>query len=494
MKQVWILYFCLTLSPGVFSQVTVNEQCKTAYQDILALKFDTAKYSLALEKTTNPENLFVPYLKNYIDFLTVFIGENESRFNELEKNKSIRIDLINKLSDTSRYKKYMLGNIHLQWAVAGLKFKEYFTAAIEINKAYRLLEKNEELFPEFLPNKISLGVLHIMIGMVPEKYQWVLNIISMKGSVVQGREELTLVLEQSNQNEIYGYLKTETLFYLGFVDLNINPDPKQLQFLLEELEPNRKNNLLLTYLTITVLMRTGQNDSALKVLDEKMESDDFYPFYYLDYLRGECHLRKLNTESANRAYTFFLNRFKGRNHIKDAWRKKGWAYLFGQDTVNYLSCLEKVIDVGTDDVDIDKEALREAESGIIPNVELLKSRLLFDGGYYRKSDSILTKMDTCNLQMEEKVERVYRLGRSAHQQGKTRDAISFYKTTIINGEFIDRYFAGNSALKLGEIYENKKGFSKALFYYRLCLDLDFKEYENSIHSKAKAGIERVENE
>ncbi len=105
----------------------------------------------------------------------------------------------------------MLGNIHLQWAVARLKFKEYFTAAVEINKAYRLLEKNAEMFPEFVPNKISLGVLHIMIGMVPDKYQWLLNIISMEGSVVQGREELNHVLEQSNQNEIYSYLKVETL-------------------------------------------------------------------------------------------------------------------------------------------------------------------------------------------------------------------------------------------------------------------------------------------
>lgn len=108
----------------------------------------------------------------------------------------------------------MLGNIHLQWAVARLKFKEYFTAAIEINKAYRLLEKNSEEFPNFLPNNISLGVLHIMIGMIPEKYHWILSIVSMEGSVVEGREELTMVLEQSNQNKTYNYLKTETLFTL----------------------------------------------------------------------------------------------------------------------------------------------------------------------------------------------------------------------------------------------------------------------------------------
>ena len=40
-------------------------------------------------------------------------------------------------------KYYWLG-IHLQWAFARLKFEEYLTAAYEIQKAYSLLEENQE--------------------------------------------------------------------------------------------------------------------------------------------------------------------------------------------------------------------------------------------------------------------------------------------------------------------------------------------------------------
>ena len=486
-----MFFFCLAVNFTAFPQVKLNQQCKLAYQNVLSLRFDAAEEILAKEKSTNPENLFVPYLENYIDFLTIFIGEDEVLFHELEDNKSNRIDRIKKLSDTSRFKKYMLGNIYLQWAVARLKFKEYFTAAIEINKAYRLLDKNSKEFPGFVPNAISLGVLHIMIGMIPEKYHWILSIVSMEGSVVQGRKELTFVLEKSNQNKIYNYLKTETLFYLGFVDINLNTDPEQLVFILSELDKNRKNNLLLSYLYVNILMRSGENDQALAVLTETKKMKGYFPFFYLSFLDGECHLRKLETQKAIENYKTFLNNFKGRNFVKDAWRKTAWAYLINSDTTNYLLCMSEVIRLGYSDIDADKDAIKEAESGKLPNTELIKARLLFDGGYYQKTDSILFEIKTNSLEFEDKVERTYRLGRSAQEQGNISKSINFYKTTIVDGSDLDRYFAGNSALKLGEIYESEGNIKMAEFYYHLCTDLDFDEYENSIHSKAKAGLERI---
>jgi hypothetical protein len=472
-------------------KVELNDNCKDAYQNILALRFNAAHQKLEAEKEINPNNLFVPYLENYIDFLTVFISEDEEQFDWLEDNKSKRINTIKKLSDTSRFKKYMLGNIYLQWAVARLKFKEYITAAIEINKAYRLLEANAEEFPAFVPNNISLGVLHVMIGMVPEKYQWLLNIISMKGSVEEGRRELEYVLEESNRNETYHYLRTETLFYLGFIDLNIKPNAGQLAFLLSELALNRKGNLLLSYLSINILMRTGKNDSALFVFDENMEPDGYYPFYYLKYLSGECHLRKLDGDGASKDYHVFLSNFNGRNYVGDAWRKVGWSALIRGDSATYRNEMNKVIEFGNDDVDIDKEAKKEANAGIVPNTELIKTRLLFDGGYYIKADSVLNEISMVSLHAEEKIEWYYRRARVAHELGNIGQAKSYYNETIEIGSWSDRYYAGNSCLKLGGIYEMENNKTKAIYYYNLCSDLKFDEYENSIHAKAKAGLERV---
>jgi len=489
------LFFISFLALPVFSicqpEVILNDKCNKAYQDILALKFNTAKILLNQEKHENPENLYVLYLENYIDFLSVFISEDYSLFTQLEENKSGRIDQIKKLDNKSPYRNFMLGNINLQWAVARLKFQEYFTAAFEINRAYRLLVSNKENFPEFIQNNISLGVLHIMIGLVPDNYRWVLDIINMDGNVEEGKTELRFVLKNSLQNESYEYLKNETLFYLGFVELNVHPDKKQLNFLLSQLDEAQKDNLLLKYLTINILMRTGNNEQVLEKFNEFPDLNSYFPFYYLKYLEGEAHMRKLETEKATENYKLFIKAFKGQNFIKDAQRKIAWTYLIREDTLGYKEALYEVSELGNTNVGQDADAEREAESVNMPNTELIRARLLFDGGYYTRADSVLNAIDTSVLKKEDHLEMVYRKGRIADKLNWTENAKLYYQNAIDLGENSSRYFAGNSALKLGEIYESENDFKQAAFFYHKCLDLDFDEYETGIHTKAKAALKRI---
>ena len=492
MKHLFFIAFIfLSLLSSSQPQVVINDRCKEAYQKILSLRFEEAEKILETERVVNPDNIYVSYLENYIDFLSVFISEDETMFERLENNRPGRIDQIKKLSISSPYRDFFLGNINLQWAVARLKFQEYFTAAFEINRAYRLLETNSKTFPDFIPNNISLGVLHIMIGLVPDKYHWLLEMIDMEGNVDQGKSELRLVLQNSINNEAYHYLKNEVLFYLGFVELNIYPDEKELEFLLSQLETEEQDNLLLSYLTINILMKTGNNEFVLSKFGQLPELSAYFPFYYLRYLEAECHLRKLETGQAEVQYKFFIKNYNGQNFIKDAYRKMAWTSLLNSDTFRYQELMEKVTDNGNTHIGQDKDAEREANLKCIPNVDLIKARLLFDGGYYLQADSILYFLDTTDLTEAQTIERFYRKARIAHQTQNIQLAKSYYQKTISIGKENTRYFAGNAALKLGEIYEADSNYQDALFYYQVCLDLDFDEYESGIHSKARAGLKRV---
>ncbi|MCF6170768.1 MAG: hypothetical protein L3J66_07325 [Bacteroidales bacterium] len=491
MKQIKLVFFFMLLTCFAPAQVVLTDGCKAAYNDILSLRFADARLHLQEEKTANPGNLYIVYLENYIDFLSLFIGENEDEFHRLEDNKSERIDQIGKLGNDSPYKKYMLGNIYLQWAVARLKFHEYFTAAFEINKAYRLLEANKREFPDFVPNNISLGILHIMIGLVPGKYHWVLNLISMEGNIEQGRAELSYVLQRSKTGSAYAYLRNETLFYLGFIELSINPDKKNSMALLRELDEVKQDNLLLSYLAIDILIRTGHNEKALEEFSLIGNRSGYFPFYYLDYLHGECLLRKLETDAARKKYALFLENFSGKNYLKDAERKKSWTYLLEGDTSKYFQSLRQILFVGNDDVDSDKQAVFEAQNKRMPDVKLLKARLLFDGGYYYKADSILDKIDPNDLTVEQNLERYYRKARIADESDYTERAKAAYLQTIKSGKGSHRYFAGNAALKLAGIYESEGNLERAEHFYRACLKMNFIEYETSIHTKAKTGLKRV---
>jgi len=92
---------------------------------------------------------------------------------------------------------------------------------------------------------------------------------------------------------------------------------------------------------------------------------------------------------------------------------------------------------------------------------------------------------------KEKLEYFYRMGRICHQQNKTDQAIVFYTATISTGIGLPYYFAANASLQLGYIYELKKNYAKARYYYERCDQMKNEEYKNSIETKAKAGLRRI---
>ena len=144
-------------------------------------------------------------------------------------------------------------------------------------------------------------------------------------------------------------------------------------------------------------------------------------------------------------------------------------------------------------LDEDKEALSEAQSGIIPHADLLRVRLLYDGGYYAEALRMMAGMPRSDLRTyKDQVEYVYRLARLFQAQGKTDEAIIQYRRVLELGRNKSWYFAANSALLLGEIMEQRKDFSTSADYFKACLSMRHHEYQNSIDQKAKAGLRRVQ--
>ncbi|MBE0651951.1 MAG: hypothetical protein IH595_14080 [Bacteroidales bacterium] len=465
---------------------------KKAYEDVLALKLDSASKILKSERQSDPENVFVDYLENYSDFIRIFISEDINSFQKVDNLFPERYQRIADLPDNNPYKNLLLANMNLQWALARLKFGQYFRGAWQINKAYRLITDNQQQFPGFLPDEITLGVLHVMIGVVPSQYQWMLKIISMKGSVEQGKAEIYRVLEKSNLDANYSYLRNEALFFLGFIELNLSPNQQALDKLSNELNRMDTNNMMLAYLKVDILMRHGQNDAALKIISQMGDNHNYYRFYYLDYLHGECLLRKLDFNAAT-YYRIFLRNFKGINYVKDAWRKLAWIDFLKGDTAGYFQNMDSVLVKGSQIVDADKQALLEAKAHKVPNFPLLNVRILFDGGYYQRAEQILNGMQASELSLEEALERTYRYGRIDEKEGRIGDAKVWYKKTLQEGQNSLRYFAANSSLMLGRIYESEDSLSLARKYYKKCLNLNFDEYHTSICGEAKESLMRIQN-
>lgn len=476
-----------------------NSNCKAAYTEIINLRFDKGKQLLETEKKTNPSNDIPYYIENYIDFLTLVIKEEYPLFYKLKGNKNARFSRLEDGDKSSPYYRLCLAELYLQWAFSRIKYKEYLAAVVEANKAYKLLKRNEAEFPNFILNKKGLGILHILIGSIPDEFQWIARTFSMDGNIKKGMEELESLCKAAYGNPEYSYLKTESSYILTFIYIDFWNDPSRLIYLQNLIEKEFGTNPdeypPLVKLSLTkISMFTGKNDRAIELSSRiKIDKDDL-ELYQLDYLNSIARMNRLDND-AEEYFIDYLKKFRGQNLIKSANQKIGWCELIKGNTEKYNHYMELVKKNGNEIVDDDKVAEKEATKKDVPNVYLLKARLLCDGGYYEKAISAILEKKSTEIYKTPKdiLQFSYRLARIYHLWKKYDEAIPYYEMTIKNGAESEYYYAANSCLELGIIYESRKDFAKAKNYFEKSMTMKNDEYRSSIKQKAKAGLKRIGN-
>jgi hypothetical protein len=471
-----------------------NERCIKAYKEIVALNFQSGQVMLDQEKKQNPENIIPVFLENYIDFLTLAIGEEKSDFEALKHNRSNRVKVLSSGDATSAWHRHCLAAVYLQWSFARVKFGEYAMAGLDLNRAYRLLEENKSQHPGFVPDLLLSGVMNALIGSIPENYRWASRLVGMDGAIEHGRTDLYKLIEIADANPQWAHLKSETYFYLSFIEMNLQSDKSHVVQLLERMNSDRNlaSGPLNCYIRANLSIGTGKNDDAIGILENCEIPEGSYPFHYMEFVLGNARLNKLDY-SASRHFLNFVNRYQGSNYIKSAYQRLAWLSLLNGDQNGYRFYISRIPTNGNTFVDEDKQAEREASTNQVPNIRLLKARLLFDGGYYETSLKTLTDgLSPSDLPLnKDSVEFFYRKARIFHELGNTREARDYYRQTIEKGSGLPYFFAGNAALQTAMIYENEGNYDLAVYYYDLCLKMRFTEYRSSIHQKARAGKQRV---
>lgn len=489
MKQYLFILFVAFVFPvsAIAQSYDFNERCVQAYGYIQELRFEKGRQLLAAEKKENPDNL-IPYLvENYIDFLTTYINEDQAEFKKLYPNRDLRLEKLKSGDPKSPYYRYCQAEVMIQWAFSKLKFEEYVGAFTDVRKAYLLLEENQKQFPDFIANKKSLGMLHAIVGAIPDQYKWGVNMLGMDGSIDQGLRELKSIIDYSKTNTFI--FKQEVYLYYAFLALYLGHDAGTAWNIVKDLDT--RTNLINVFCKSSVAMRTGRNDIALQTLAARPTGSEYAAYHYLDFMTGLAKARKLDTD-ASVYFERFIKQYKGKNYIKEAYQKMGWMALIQGNKDKYWEYMYYVKSRGDDLIDDDKQALYEAESGKMPNVILLKSRLLFDGGYYKDALKLLEGKNVDSFSdKKDKVEFTYRAGRIYDMAGQPDKAKGFYAATIQNGKSLPYYYAAAGAYYLGNIYEAEKDYANARKYYQLCVDSSNKEYQTSLDGLAKAGLNRL---
>ena len=483
MKNTSIIILFLLTSNNIFSSIIVTENVKNALKKVYELKFNEANELINNEDFENKYSIFI---SNYIDFLKVILNEKEIDYKRYKKNFIENIDILeNENNDSPEYFS-TITEMYFQMSVSNFKMGETYKGALNFYKTYRLLlqgivkyPKNENLLKIF-------AFFKILFGSVPDEYIWITDLIGIKGDINSGLDFINYKYfkycnETSEKSIEYSILKiiANDIFSEEYSN-NIS------------LKTNNLENPLFRISYIIYVIHHGKSNIALEITQKFKQDSDEYKIDYFDYLQGIVLLYKLDS-NANIYLENFAESFKGRNFLKSAYQKLSWYYLIFNNLKKYDEYLNLIKKSGFNQFDADKQAINEITHYNTENISLLKARLLFDGGYYKKSDSIL-ESELNNTKLKNYHDEIlYRLARNSQESDNKNVAVKFYNQLINDYNSETNYYCAVAFMNLGLIYEKSANYKLSKENYLLCLKSKNKQYRNSIQHKAKAGLNRIKD-
>lgn len=461
-----------------------------AYRSLMRLDLDRGMEQIHRLEAGAPQNLVSHHLRSYHGFFAAYTDDQESSFKENKKIRDEALKALQQGPDDSPWHLFLQADVRLQWALLRFRHGEYFAGFWEVKRAYNLLEKNRDRFPDFAPNYKDLGILHALVGTVPDTYKWGLRLLSgMDGTIRQGKNELQRALR--DDTPATRFLRAETTMLYSFLLLYLDKDTQEAWRGVQKPVLDPQSELLHAYTYAYVANRSGKNPEALQTLQQARRDPNWERFPYLEFLLGEVKLQQLDLSAADH-YRTYLRRYRGTDNIKACHFRLAWIAVLRDNLPQYREAIASVLAQGAAESGRDRDALYFAQLNIVPHPALIKARLLFDGGAYTRALQALEPYREEDFPtIYEQLEWTYRMARICHQLKLTDRATHFYESVLLRGQDQPYYFAGNAALQLGLIHEDRKDREKAAFYFEKCLDLKPEVYRNSLHLAAKAGLQRL---
>jgi tetratricopeptide (TPR) repeat protein len=470
-----------------------NQEAREIYSTIVNLELEKAEIDLRHAYENQQGNGIFHLLDNYRQVLEIFTLDKESLFEDYRKYTKARLKILKKGDEKSPWHKYCPAEILLQGSILEYKYGHWWRAFLNVKEAHRLLKKNQEEFPDFMPSYRSIGVIHAFMGTLPlsESMRWLVKQISgMSGSIEQGMQEIKKVLDHTSANDYI--FADETRAVYAYILVHMKHDKESAWQQVRNMNGPQANSVLASFVRADIALSTGRLEKCLAILDQITNENAYQNLPFLYYMRAKAQLF-LDLDEAETSLRTFLSQHQGESYHYAAWQKLAWYYLINGNEDAYLECIGKCKkDKPTIMVGEDKEAQQEAIRGQIPDWCLLKARISYDGKQYEQGIDILNKIQINNLRKSDQVEYYYRKGRLTQGVRKLDVAIEWFEKAHDEGQGSSSYMVCNSALQIGLIYEILNQPVQAEIWLRKALNHRPDSYKFNLHQRAKTALKRLE--
>jgi len=464
----------------------INARLIEAQNYISRLQLRNGQALVDAEKKENPNNQATYFIENYIDIYRIIASQSKDDYKKLLPNRDLRLNILSKKTNPSPYFLYAQADVHLQWAFVKSQNGDYLSAAMDFRSAFQLLEKNASLYPNFLLNNKDLGILKVIIGIIPDGYKWIASIVGLNGNYEEGMGMMRkFISSNSNSQQLPIELQSAKILYC-LMQINFEKNKITNWVLTEKYTSDFETNLMSACIRAFIAHKCDMTDEGIRNLLLKPHTKDYVNFHYTDFLLGSMKLTRLDEDA-----TVYLKKFvslcSNKSLYEEAYTKLAWSYLIKGDTSEYYL----YIGLSKKYRESDKQWPALPSQGVpekLPNLVLLKTRLLTDGGYYSMAEKELQLLTNRNINDIERIEYHYRLAKISQETNKYQKAIDNYLLVIKLGAITNLYIIPNSHLQLGIIYNKLGNKELSLLHYNQALSYKNYQYKYSIEQKAKAGI------
>jgi tetratricopeptide (TPR) repeat protein len=453
----------------------------TAFGHYLNLRFDSCE--ALLPEIGNREYAF--YLSSLIQTSKIFLSDNVNLYISKKYQEDETLRNLESLNFSEVNSNFLQSEIKIQWAILKMKYGDEFAAFWNMKQAYNISSKNINTHPDFLPSYKSMGLLYILFGIVPEKFQWILSIFGIEGDVENGLKSLTEAQDNSTNYAL------ESRIMIALLNGYLLNKPELGFSQITEIRSQHKY-LLIDYVYALIAMKNSRSQKALTVL-EQAEHTHAAPVALIQiyYLLGEIYLQKGETKKSIKYYQDFIKYQKGLSLLKDSYFKIGLCHLINGEESLARQSFDVVLTVGWTKNEADTYAQNQVESGQFSDKSLYRLRFATDGGFYEDARFIQSEINSDHLTGQDLCEYYYRTGRLMQKlDEKQRAMINYEKAIEIQGDN-HWYFAPNAALQLGYMHLQQNKPESAKNYFEKVFEYKNHPYEKSIRQKAKTALKSI---
>ena len=431
-------------------------------------------------------------LESLSDFLTLLSDQSELSYKVFEKqSKRLAKDLKKTFDNKSFRSSSFLFKHYLFSAIASSQYSDYPSAAKSVFRAFKYYIRMVEKHPAHTESKLAGAIMTVLSEQVPDQYAKMIPKGMSNPNQTPGFTQLKNVYQKALLSRSELSLEAGLLWVILLWEFS--PDDNETWAAWMEVSKNESLSGLLSakYVGIMAAFKSGQRDYLSSTFNS-MPEEDMDRLKYLYFQRGKHLLFEFDPTGLEDLNTF-INLSPRGNFVKTAWLRLGWYHLISHNDQKANMCFSKVLSDGIDKIWIDEQSISEAENADSYNSDLLKLRMLYDGGNYLECLHAIEAHELSgSLQSSSFVaEMQYRKARCLQGLKRDSESLKAYDVLLQNHLDEESYIIPQAAIIASSIAEKRGDIDAALSYLDIAESCNNHEFQKTFWRQIQSTRRRL---